>query len=637
MFNKSIAYQLGIYISLAVISVFIAFIATSYFFNRKLTKENIENRAIGISAEISTEIKKLVVTTREVASNVSEQILFYGEKDEADLLISGVMEKYPFINALNINIDSTVSGQPFQKYMAFRQNDSVFFRKGDFNFYKCEAEEEIVKNVILQKKPNWTEPFRCPRNKNVVVLYYYPITLKNKQGIVKHAGEVICELSLLNLNDSINSKKIENQGFAFLVSKNGDFITHPREEWILNRNIFTLSNKIIDNKNKSNEKELIARQKPGSIILKSETLGYEKSWAYFTPIKENGWTLIFIMPYYKLFEPLYLNILRMLLISVLGILSVYFLITYISKKLVEPLSNVASQLRKFSIISDDYPVNTFNEVRLVSESLKDLKSRFENYREIHSIEQKKSHSRMEDLLQASEIQRGLIKLGYPAFPDRKDIDLFVIYKPAKIVSGDLFDYFFIDNDNLVISIGDVSGKGIPAAFFMSIAQTLIKSNANVKKAKKIVGKANRELYTNNQHQFFLTLFLGVLNLRTGMLNYCNAAHTSTLILKPSGEICDLEHSHGLPLGLYPDKEYSESRIQIEKGDTLILYTDGVTELQDANKFHFGEERFKENLSHLAGQKPKEIAKRIENGLEVFKGEAEQSDDITMMILKFYSD
>lgn len=630
MFNKSIAYQLGIYISLAVISVFVAFITISYLFNRNIMRHHIESKAIAESAKITAEVKKHVVTTQEVSSNLSQQILFYNAHNEAEMLISGVMQKYPFINSIYVQVDSSVTGQPYYRYMASRSNGSIQFQKVNFEMI-CNVG---VQKIAKERKPNWSQPFRCLRNNDVIVSYYHPIRWIDGQNERKYAGEVICELSLLNLNDSINSIKIGERGFAFLISENGDFITHPRKEWILTRNIFNLPENIISSDGLNQIKTVISQQKQGSVILYPETLDFEKSWVYYMPIHENRWTLIFIMPYDELFSPLYQNILWLMFISIIGILAIYFLITLITNKLVEPLSHVTTQLKKFSIISDEYSVDTYNEVELVSESLKNLKKRFDKYNESYALEQKKSSSRMEDLLQASEIQKSLIKTDYPAFPDRTDIDLFALYKPAKIVSGDLYDYFLMDEENLVISIGDVSGKGIPAAFFMSIAQTIIKGNANVKKAKSIVNKANKELYTNNQHQFFLTLFLGVLNLKTHTLSYCNAAHTTALLLKPNGEIHELEHSHGLPLGLYPDKEYSESKVKIEKFDALILYTDGVTELQDANKFHFGIERFKENLSQLAGCQPKEIVQKIENCLTIFKGETEQSDDISILILRY---
>jgi sigma-B regulation protein RsbU (phosphoserine phosphatase) len=265
-----------------------------------------------------------------------------------------------------------------------------------------------------------------------------------------------------------------------------------------------------------------------------------------------------------------------------------------------------------------------------------LKSWYEKFEITQNQEQQLNSQRKQDLLEASEIQMSLINTDFSAFTNREDIDLHTIYKPARIVSGDLFDFFFLDKDNLFFSIGDVSGKGISAAFFMSVAQTLIKSNSKLKSPGKIVSGTNNELFTINQHQFFLTLFVGVLNLKTGVLKYCNAAHTPTLILNPKGEVNDLNSSHGMPLGLYPNKEYEEAFVSLEPGSSLILYSDGVTEMQDSDKNHFGTERFYQILGEHKNIQPKKLIEEIEKELDLFKGKMKQADDVTIMVLQFKS-
>ncbi len=631
MINKSIAYRLSIFISIAVISVFIAFILIAYLYNQRLLKDNIEHRAIGISTEITMDVEKLVISTREISSNISDQVLYYGQHNNIDIFIKGILNRYPGINAIHININNIISDQIYHNYLGYRENDSIFVKKQNTATYHCEKEAVISERIIRNKTYGWSDPYRCPKNNDIVVSYYSPIKIvRNNEEII--VGEVICELSLLKLNDIINSVKIDKRGFAFLISKNGDFITHPNEDWILNHNIFTISDKIYDRK-KIDVKQKIDSQISGITIAHPEWFEYEKSWVYYSPIKENGWSLILTIPYSDLFEPLYRMLLKMLFFSVLGILAIFITVTFITNKLIEPLSTVTSQLKKFSNLSGE-AAKTQNEIKVVSESLNSLQAWYEKYKDTQNQEKKSSSRYMQDLVQASEIQQSLIKNKYPAFPGRNDIDLFVMYKPASVVSGDLFDYFFIDDDHIVLTIGDVSGKGFPAAFFMSMAQTIIKNCSTTTLAKNIVSKVNKDLYTNNQHQFFLTLFLGVLNIQTGTLNYCNAAHTSTLVLKENGKITELGQSHGLPLGLYPDKEYSDSNIKIEKGDTLILYSDGITEIQDSNKIIFGVERFKENVAQLLNKSPKDMVSRIEKSLEIFKGEAKQSDDISLLIFRY---
>ncbi len=630
MINKSIGYRISIWISLAVTGVFIIFLLIIYFYNRQLLKENIENRAIGLSSVVNSRVNKDVMTTREVANNLATQVIYYAKNNDAKMLISQVIQKYPFLNAIHINIQPDVPLE-YHNYFVIRAADSLQYQQSDTLMYDCLNEEEILQNVRLAKKPGWTEPFRCHKEGKVSVSYYSPIFAVHESDTV-FQGEVFCELSLSELNRSINSLKL-NGGFAFLVNKSGKYITHPQKEKILNDNLFNVSARVFRSEDVDLEK-IIKNNRSGSMVAYPELFNYKKSWVYYTPVNENRWYMIFMLPYSQLFAELYLITLQLLFFSVLGIIAIFFIVTYITNKLVEPLSRVTSQLKQFSSQPGQLSSETSDEIQLVSESLDSLKLWFEKFRSEHNQEAISRNLQKQDLVQASEIQHSIINTGFSSVAHRNEIDMYAVYKPAQVVSGDLFDYFFMDDDNLIFTIGDVSGKGVPAAIFMSIAQTIIKTNSSYKKARNIVNKANKQLCTNNQHQFFLTLFLGVFNVSKGDLFYCNAAHTSTIILKTDGSMVELNESHGLPLGLYPDKDYNDSRITLDKGDTIVLYTDGVTELQNSEKAQFGINRLKHALEPLAGMAPKKMAKQLEKNLEIFQEKAPQYDDICIFIIRY---
>lgn len=632
MFNKSITYRLTLFISLAVIIVFIGFISVNYIFNRNLLRQNIENTAINMSLEVNSLVNKNVITTREIASNIAEQIIYFTKNDNAELLLSQVMKKYAFLNAIHVKLDSSVR-HPFKHYYIFHnENDTLIFRKDNEPVFFCKKEKELFDAIADSTKPGWTDPYRCHSKGNVVVSYYTPVIYTTSDNQKVNAGNVICELSLTELNDHINEMNIGHRGYAFLITSEGDYITHPNSDLILNQNLFSLPSKSV-NQAKINLKEILQNRKTGSAIVYPEILNFEKSWGYYMPVNENRWFLIFIMPYKELFSELNWLTMRLVLFAVAGILLIFFIIFFITRKLIEPLSDVTSRLSALS--GTEEKKETLDEVQRVSDTLEFLKEWFDEYRVTSEKEELKSLRHRQDLQQASEIQQSLIRTSFPAFPNRNDVDLYAIYQPARVVSGDLFDYFFIDDENLLLTIGDVSGKGIPSAIFMSVAQTIIRNKAiSGKKAKDIVSDTNMELSTSNKHQYFLTLFLGILNLKTGMLNYCNAAHDFPFILNPDESIKELSEAHGLPLGLYSEKEYKESSIKFGKNDTLVLYTDGVTEMLNDQKMQYGTERLKENLSKLSDLPPSEMVTRLYKKLEIFRGGYQQTDDICLFAIKF---
>ncbi len=636
MINKSIAYRLSIYISIAVVGVFLAFIVIAYYFNSAILRNNITNKATAFGSQVLMLAEKQLISTREITSNISEQAFYFAENDDLEYFVKKIISKYPYLNAVLVNFDTIVPNIKNHNYYFFRDIDSIYFQEGDQFIYHSEHEKRIFDRAISNGAPTWTESFICQKNNKQVVSYYSPIRIQTNDNKLVTIGSVISELSLIELNDSIKNLRIGEESqfnYAFIIAQDGTYLTHPNNDYILKRNLYSLPNKV-NPMDSLGVFKLLNSGLSGTTIAYPEYLNNKKSWVYYTPIKETNWTLIFVVPYDELFVPLYLLVLRMLFFAVLGILVIFFIVTYISNKMILPLSNVTTQLNKFSSLRGELVLNTKNEVELVSKSLDFLKLWYEKFEIEHRQEEILNSQRAQDLLEASEIQMSLINTDFSVFNERNDIDLFALYKPARIVSGDLFDFVFLEKDILFFTIGDVSGKGLSAAFFMSVAQTILKNNARLKIPGTIVESVNNELYTVNQHQFFLTLFCGILNLKTGILDYCNAAHTSTLILNSNGEMTELEQSHGMPLGLYPNKSYKESRVKLKPGDSIVLYSDGAIEQQNIDNQNFGIDRFCGILNKSAALKPKMIINELNRNIDLFKGEMKQTDDITIMVLKY---
>ncbi|HBA56156.1 MAG: SpoIIE family protein phosphatase [Syntrophorhabdus aromaticivorans] len=241
-----------------------------------------------------------------------------------------------------------------------------------------------------------------------------------------------------------------------------------------------------------------------------------------------------------------------------------------------------------------------------------------------------------ELKAAREIQMGILPKIFPPFPDRPEFDLYAVIEPAREVGGDFYDFFFTDKDHLCFIIGDVSGKGVPASLFMAVTKTLIKARALTgAPPDQILGAVNDELSQDNPSAMFATVFCGILNIRTGDVYYANGGHNPPYIVTPDGRITPLAATDPGPIvGALDGITYRCDKVRLRPGDSIFLYTDGVSEAMDRSESFFTTSRLEEGLVSLAGKPIRETIRGIAEGVTVFCDGAEQSDDITLLMLRY---
>lgn len=276
-----------------------------------------------------------------------------------------------------------------------------------------------------------------------------------------------------------------------------------------------------------------------------------------------------------------------------------------------------------------------NEIGQLSEDFIELTSEIDHY--IDSIEQitKENERITAELELASKIQSSMLPSIFPAFPERGDVDIYAVMDPAREVGGDFYDFFFIDPDHLGIVIADVSGKGIPGALFMMISKVILQNCASIGGSPaEIMKRTNKMICANNKEEMFVTIWFGILDVSSGQMKAVNSGHEYPAFRKKDGKFELMKGKHNIATGIMEGVSYSEYEIQMEPGDKIFLYTDGVPEATSKETELYGTDRLIDALNQKGDGTPYDILMEVRHSVNEFVKDAEQFDDLTMMCVEY---
>ena len=332
-----------------------------------------------------------------------------------------------------------------------------------------------------------------------------------------------------------------------------------------------------------------------------------------------------------------------LAISLIMLVSITIYHHVVRKQIVDPIvtltrsaDNLVNNLQQEDSEPFAVDVHTGDEIDVLARSFESMDARLHDYiRENASITAEKERIATE-LTLAQRIQMDMLPRIFPPFPGRKEIDLYASMKPARDVGGDFYDFFMVDENRLAIVMADVSGKGIPAALFMMMSKIMVQNFAlTVAGPAEVLEKMNNQICLNTETEMFVTIWLGVLDLKTGLLTAANAGHEYPVVMEPGEDFKVIKDRHGLVAGGMENYAYTEYQIQLEPGSRLFLYTDGLPEATDAEERMFGMDRTLEALNEVKGGKPKDVLDHVSEAVDAFVGDAPQFDDTTMLCLDYY--
>ena len=326
----------------------------------------------------------------------------------------------------------------------------------------------------------------------------------------------------------------------------------------------------------------------------------------------------------------------LIIVFVLSIISALVL----SKRIVRPLNTMSKTLEKLSATKEQFRMEdiyrTGDEIEVLAEKFASLSARTIHYvRQVKKITAEKERIKLE-LGMATAIQASQLPHLFPAFPDRKEFDIYASMTPAKEVGGDFYDFFLVDDDHLGLVMADVAGKGVPAALFMMIAKILIRNRVqNGESPGEALGNVNNQLMEGNEAGLFVTVWLAVVEISTGKGIEVNAGHEHPVLRRADGEFELVKYRHSLALAAMADVRFKEREFQLYPGDTLFVYTDGVAEAANSENELYGTGRMLSILNRNPDAEPEEVLRGVMKGINGFVDGAEQFDDITMLCFRYH--
>ena len=609
-----------------------------YYYSRSSIESMTRANAIFLAENTVNKIEEVIKPAEKIPENLA-WIIESGSisKDSITSFLMRIVKNNPSIYASAIAFEPYTfsTNEKFYAPYAFRNGDQIettILGADDYNYFIM----DWYQIPATLKEPYWTEPYYDEGGAGALLSTYSVPFYVRKAGQRVFGGVITIDISLEWLTDIVNSVKIFETGYAFLLSRNGVYVTHPNRAQIMNETIFTRAKELNEPKMREIGRDMIqGNSNLSSITLKDK--GFV--WIYYTRLSSTKWSLAVVYPHREMFARLHQLNLVILLLSLIGLGLLLFFTIKIIDKLISPLTKFAHSAR--TIAEGNFnaalpKIENNAEMMELHDSFQFMQKELSNYI-IHLKETTSAKEKIESELRiAKEIQMGMIPHIFPPFPDMTQIDLFALLEPAKEVGGDLYDFFLIDDTHLCFAIGDVSGKGVPASLFMAVTRTLLRSMAPKQRSPKIIIDAlNNSLTLGNESSMFVTFFLAIINIETGEMKYSNAGHNPPAIIHENGEVEFFEITKEIPLGLFDDFEYTERERIITKNERLFLYTDGITEAENWNEELYTEKKLMECLSTVDSLDPSEIVMKVARDVVVHVNDYQQSDDLTMLCLIYY--
>lgn len=526
-------------------------------------------------------------------------------------------------------------GQPFSPY-AYRNGTDIYTKQLNTPEYDYLHQEWYTK-PLAEGKGTWSEPYMDEGGGEVGMITYSQPIINSKGEIyaiqtadiaLHWLSELMCELDSTTKQNMFKDSE-SFPSYSFIVSHKGTIVAYPYKAELSYKTLYEF---LEDHDGLEDANEILSSNNGYTTVVQNDT--GTMYVLFYSSIEHTGWTLVTIMPLKVILKPVGSIIGIFGILMLIGLIIVAVICRSAIRRVTMPITQFADSADEIASgnLSVELPtIKTKDEMLRLHNSFATMqKSLIQQIEETRAANEEKGRIESE-LNIARDIQMSMLPKTFPPFPDRNDIEIYGKQKPAKEVGGDLYD-FYIRDEKLFFCIGDVSGKGVPASLVMAVTRTLFRT-ISFKEAlpERIMFGINNAMADKNESNMFVTLFLGVLDLPTGRLRYSNAGHNAPMLIGQT--IGLLPCAANVPLGVQTDWKFSQQETTIDLNTCIFLYTDGLTEAENAANEQFMEERMIEVAKGMSHE-PQQMIEQMFNAVHQFVGNAEQSDDLTMLAIQY---
>jgi sigma-B regulation protein RsbU (phosphoserine phosphatase) len=637
--NKIFAYirrKLSVRVSLWVVMfaavIFIAALGFLFYQSREAVRQEAISRATQILDKTSLRVEG-ILNRVEVATYMTEWLVqrHPNKADSMFVYSRGMLLNNPDFYNCSIAFEPYYFKNQGRYFSAYSKHDGDSIRtiQGGSDSYQYFFMDWFLMPSLLNK-PCWTEPYMdydvATATSEMVTSYCMGIKDKDDKMI----GVINTSLSLNWLSQTISAVKPYPNSYSIMVGRGGTYFVHPDSTKITRQTIFTQT---IEHPDTALTALGHAMQR-GEEGIKQMNIDGVDSYVFFKPLGKTGCSMAIVCPESDIFggfDRLRRTVMTIVCVGLL--LMLYFFIRIITREL-SPLRRLAKEAETIASGQFDTQLPDFkrsDEIGQLSQSFGNMQQSLVRYIEELKETTAQKASMESELQVASGIQMSMLP---NKFPDREGLDMYASMTPAKEVGGDLYNYLLKD-DSLYFCLGDVSGKGVPASLFMAQATRLFRTLANQQMAPADICTHMNEALSGDENttSMFVTLFVGVVDLKTGHLSFCNAGHNPPIIGGGEHHGDFLKMQSNFPIGVMPGLEFQGEEIENIKGRPLFIYTDGLNEAENREFAQFGDEHLLDILRNTHFDTARQVVETLAAEVERHRDGADPNDDLTMMCLR----